>query len=151
MMDGVWSWDGERGTRKTLNHDKISHTCMWIILGFNVCRSPMFPSLPHWVSFPAIGIGYGVLDFLSYWRPSPFPSSSVLDIFHLLFRPLDFNRVSSLRPTYRHPFGQPFTCSIFRRVSRLGTGFDTRCGDPSDGSAVHMEQKTPSKFLPWSW
>src|SRR6218665_2771473 len=28
--------------------------------------------------------------------------------------PLDFNRVSSLRPTYRHPFGRPFTYSLFR-------------------------------------
>src|SRR6218665_3221585 len=27
--------------------------------------------------------------------------------------PLDFNRVSSLRPTYRHPFGRPFTYSLF--------------------------------------
>ena len=28
--------------------------------------------------------------------------------------PLDFNRVSSLRLTYRHPFGRPFTYSLFR-------------------------------------
>src|SRR6218665_784971 len=44
---------------------------------------------------------------------------------HLVFSirfylPLDFNRVSSLRPTYRHPFGRPFTYSLFRGVSRLG-------------------------------
>src|SRR6218665_2389809 len=37
------------------------------------------------------------------------------------YLPLDFNRVSSLRPTYRHPFGRPFTYSLFSRVSRLGT------------------------------
>src|SRR6218665_369021 len=35
--------------------------------------------------------------------PSPFPSPSILDVFHSLFLPSDFNRVSSLRPTYRHP------------------------------------------------
>src|SRR6218665_1228634 len=28
------------------------------------------------------------------------------------YLPLDFNRVSSLRPTYRHPFGRPFTYSL---------------------------------------
>src|SRR6218665_1599719 len=28
--------------------------------------------------------------------------------------PLDFNCVSSLRPTYCHPFGRPFTYSLFR-------------------------------------
>src|SRR6218665_3221295 len=30
------------------------------------------------------------------------------------YLPLDFNRVSSLRPTYRHTFGRPFTYSLFR-------------------------------------
>jgi len=32
---------------------------------------------------------------------------------------LDFIRVSPLRPTYLHPFGRPFTYSLFRWVSRL--------------------------------
>src|SRR6218665_302439 len=43
------------------------------------------------------------------------------------YLPLDFDRVSSLRPMYRHPFGRPFNFSLFRRVSRLRTGSDTRC------------------------
>ena len=30
------------------------------------------------------------------------------------YLPLDFNRVSYLRPTYCHPFGRPFTYSLFR-------------------------------------
>src|SRR6218665_116940 len=30
------------------------------------------PSLSHYVSFPAIGIGSGVLGFRPYWCPSPF-------------------------------------------------------------------------------
>src|SRR6218665_806610 len=49
------------------------------------------------MSFPAIGIGSVVLGFRPYWCPSPFPSPSILDVFHSLFLPLDFNRVSSLR------------------------------------------------------
>src|SRR6218665_3922908 len=100
------------------------------------------------VSFPAIGIGSGVLGFRSYWRPSPFPLPSRLVVFHSLCLPLDFNRVSSLRATYRHQFGQPFTYSLSRCVSRLGTGSDTSCCDPNGGSAVHVKQKTRSKFLP---
>src|SRR6218665_876330 len=63
--------------------------------------------------------------------------------------PLDLNRVSSLRPTYRHPFGRPFTYSLFRCVLRFGTGCGTRCCGPRGGTAVHMEEKTRSKFLPW--
>src|SRR6218665_59485 len=65
------------------------------------------------------------------------------------YLPLDFNRVSSLQPTYRHPFGRPFTYLLFRLVSRLGTGSGTRCFGPRGGTAVRMEQKTRSKFLPW--
>src|SRR6218665_2411054 len=33
---------------------------------------------------------------------------------------LDFNRVSSLRPTYRHPFGRPFTYSLLGEFPGLG-------------------------------
>ena len=64
------------------------------------------PSLPHKVSFPAIEIGSGVLSF----RPSlrfPYLVFSIRS-----YLPLDFNRISSLRPTYRHPFGGPFTYSL---------------------------------------
>src|SRR6218665_2311839 len=64
--------------------------------------------------FPAIGIGSGVLGFRPYWCSSPFPSLPSLRFPYLVisihsYLPLDFNRVSSLRPTYRHPFGRPFT------------------------------------------
>src|SRR6218665_2972710 len=33
---------------------------------------------------PAIGIGFGVLGFRPCWCPSPFPSPSILDVFHSL-------------------------------------------------------------------
>src|SRR6218665_1755921 len=59
---------------------------------------------------------------------------------------LDFSRVS-LRPTYPHPFDRPFTYSLFRRISRLGTASDTRCCGPRGGTGVCMEQKTQSEFL----
>src|SRR6218665_1881581 len=34
------------------------------------------------VSFPAIEIGSGVLGFRPYWCPLPFPSPSILGVFH---------------------------------------------------------------------
>src|SRR6218665_3192421 len=37
------------------------------------------------MSFPAIGIGFGVLGFRPCWCPSPFPSLSILGVFHSLF------------------------------------------------------------------
>src|SRR6218665_3777668 len=36
------------------------------------------------------------------------------------YLPLDFDRVSSLRPTYRHPFGRPFTYSRLGEFPDLG-------------------------------
>ena len=62
------------------------------------------------------------------------------------FLPLDFNRVSSLRPTDRHPFGRPFIYSLFRWVSRLGSGSGTRCCGPRGGTAVRIEQKLDPNF-----
>src|SRR6218665_4204289 len=70
-------------------------------------------SLPHWVSFQAIGTGFGVLGFRPYWCPSDFPFAfSYLCVFPftLLHLPLNFIRVSSLRLMYLH---QPFTYSLF--------------------------------------
>src|SRR6218665_3450843 len=98
------------------------------------------------MSFPAIEIGSGVLGFRPYWCPSPFPSLSILGVFHSLFLPLDFNRVSSLRPTYRHPFGRPFPYSLFRRVSRLGTGFGTLCCGPRGGQRCAWSRKLDPNF-----
>src|SRR6218665_1249913 len=42
------------------------------------------------MSFPAIGIGSSVLGFRPYWCPSPFPSLSILGVFHLLLSAIGF-------------------------------------------------------------
>ena len=65
--------------------------------------------------------------------------------FILLLLPLDFIRVFSLRPTYLHSFSRPFTYSLVRWVSRLGTGSGTQSYGPRGGTKV---QKSRSKFLP---
>src|SRR6218665_664088 len=69
------------------------------------------------MSFPAIGIGSGVLGFRPYWCSSPFPSPSILDVFHSLFLPSDFNRVSSLRPTHS---GDPSLTQFLGEFPGLG-------------------------------
>src|SRR6218665_2571186 len=73
-------------------------------------------------------LSFSLGEFPSYWDwlwcpllspilcPSPFPSPSILDVFHSLFLPSDFNCVSSLRPTYRHPFGRPFTYLLLKVI-----------------------------------
>src|SRR6218665_772907 len=42
------------------------------------------------MSFPAIGIGSGILGFLPYWCPTPFPSPSILGVFHSLLSTIGF-------------------------------------------------------------
>src|SRR6218665_3944663 len=99
-------------------------------------------------------LGLALVSFRAFARIGVHRPSLRLPMPYLAFSirsylPLDSNRVSSLRSTYRHPFGRPFTYSLFRRVSRLGTGSGTRCCGPRGGTAVRMEQKTRSKLLPW--
>src|SRR6218665_2297512 len=45
------------------------------------------------MSFPAFGIGSGVLGFRPYWCPSPFPSLSILGVFHSLLSAIAFQSV----------------------------------------------------------
>src|SRR6218665_3975046 len=70
-------------------------------------------------------------EFPSYWARlwcpglSPVLVSIAIRFPYLVFSissylPLDFNRVSSLRPTYRHPFGRPLTFSLLGEFPGLG-------------------------------
>src|SRR6218665_3083477 len=43
------------------------------------------------MSFPAIGIGSGVLGSRPYWCPSPFPLPSILGVFHSLLSAIGFH------------------------------------------------------------
>src|SRR6218665_1396230 len=76
-------------------------------------QCPLISSLGEFQSYWA---GSGILDFCPCWCPSPFPSPSISRCFTitLLHLPLDFIPVSSLRPTYLHPFDRPFTYLPFR-------------------------------------
>src|SRR6218665_2519779 len=132
--------------------------CVYIYIiispGLNAGRSPMshrflsigeFPSYWDWLWCPGLSpVLHGV------HRPSLHLPYLVFSIPSYL--PLDFNRVSSLQPTYCHPVGIRSTLHLltFRWASSLGTGSGTRCCGPRGGTAVRTEQKTRSKFLLWS-
>src|SRR6218665_1625119 len=53
-------------------------------------QCPISSSLGEFPTFPAIGIGSGVLGFRQYWCPSPFPSLSILGVFHPLLSAIGF-------------------------------------------------------------
>src|SRR6218665_1956496 len=79
--------------------------------------------------------GSDILGCRPCWCLSPFPSPYNLGVFPFtLHMPLDFIHVSSLWPTYLHPFGLPFTYSQFKRVAGLGPGSGTRCCGPRGGT-----------------
>src|SRR6218665_3609920 len=53
-------------------------------------QCPISSSLGEFSTFPAIGIGSGILGFRPYWCPSPFPSLSILGVFHSLLSAIGF-------------------------------------------------------------
>src|SRR6218665_3619574 len=64
------------------------------------------------------------------------------------YLPLEFNHVSSLRPTYRHPFGRPFTYSLFRGVSRLGLALVPDIVVPEADQRCASSRKLDPNFCP---
>src|SRR6218665_983898 len=85
-----------------------------IILGLNARRSPMSHLFITRVVSQLSGLAMVSWAFarIGVHRPSLRRPCLVFSIRPYL--PLDFNRVSSLRTTYCHPFGRPFTYSLFR-------------------------------------
>jgi len=70
------------------------------------------------------------------------PSQASLRFPNLVFSirsylPLDFNRVSSLQPTYRHPFGRPFTYSLLCEFPGLGLALVPDVVVPEADSGAH--------------
>jgi len=108
----------------------------------------------------SLGEFIGYWDWLWYpWLPPvlvsiafPEPFISRCFPFTLLHLPLNFNCVSSLPLMYLHPFDRPFTHSLVRWDSRLGTISGTRWyGSTRGGAGMRMKQKSRVKFLPWQY
>src|SRR6218665_1903795 len=66
-----------------------------------------FPSYWDWLWCPGLSPVLVSIALPFAFHTWCFPFALIYDNL-----PLDFNRVSSLRPTYRRPFGRPFTYSI---------------------------------------
>src|SRR6218665_694911 len=74
--------------------------------------APEKPEKPEKYLYTPLALVFWAFTRIGVHRPSRRFPYLVFSIRSCL--PLDFNRVSSLRPTYRHPFGPPFTYSLFR-------------------------------------
>src|SRR6218665_1291553 len=72
-----------------------------------------FPSYWNWLWCPGLS---PVLVSIAL----PFALHIYLAFSIRSYLPLDFSRVFSLRPTYRHPFGRPFTYSLLGEFPGLG-------------------------------
>jgi len=107
---------------------------LFYILGPTARWSPMSPHfLTRWVSrlFGLAQVSWASAR-VGVHRLFPF-RLPYLGVFPFtLHLPLDFIRVSSLRPTYLHPFDRHFTCWWW--VSRLRIGSGTRCCGPRSGA-----------------
>src|SRR6218665_1105699 len=99
------------------------------------------------MSFPAIGIGSGVLGFRPYWCPSP-----SLRLPYLMFSIRSFCQWLSivfLLTCIATHLVDPSLIYFLGEFPGFGTGSGTRCCGPRSGTAVLMEEKTRFKFLPW--
>ena len=110
------------------------------------------PSLPHY----SLGEFLGYLDWLWYPGLPPvlvsiaFPFAFHILVFFpfaLLHLPLDFIRVSSLRPTYLYPFGRPFTYSR-EGLSRAFIKYWVR--DQQHDISIQMQKCKKSNTSPWA-
>src|SRR6218665_3766421 len=71
--------------------------------------------------FPlAIGIGSGVLGFRPYWCPSPFPSPSILCVFHSLLSAIIFQSCFFFTADVSPPIRSTLHLLTFYVSSRLG-------------------------------
>ena len=67
----------------------------------------------------------------------------------LLHLPLDFIRVSSLRPTYMHPFDRPFTYSLLGEFPGMGLALGPDVVVPEAEEGCAWSRNLDNKFLTW--
>jgi len=109
-------------------------------LTFSLCE---FPDYQDWLWYPGLS---PMLVFIAF--PFAFHISRCLST-HSSSPVIEFHLCFFFTTDVSAPIGRPFTYSLIRRVSRLGTGSGTQCCGPRGGAGVHMKQKSHFKFLPW--
>src|SRR6218665_2823083 len=98
-------------------------------------QCPISPSLGEFPSYCGLALVSWVFARIGVHRPSlrfPYLVFSIRS-----YLPLDFNRVSSLRPTYRHPFVRPFTYSLLGEFPGLELALVPDVVVPKAGSGAH--------------
>ena len=130
---------------------------LWIIIiiihRINARRSPMSHLfLTRWVSqllgLALVSWAFARIGVHRHSLRLPYLMFSILYVFHSLFLPSDFNRVSSLRPTYRHPFGRPFTYSLLGEFSGLGLALEPAAVDPEAEQGCAWNRNLEPNFCP---
>src|SRR6218665_274990 len=98
-------------------------------------QCPIASSLGEFTSYWGLALVSWAFARIGVHRPSPRFPYLVFSIRSYLT--LDFNRVSSLRPTYRHPFGRPFTYSLLDEFPGLGLALVSDVVVPEANSGAH--------------
>src|SRR6218665_1016568 len=83
-----------------------------------------------WCMHPLLhGLSPRILGFCPCWCPSPFPLPSISRCFsiHSFSLDIEFHLCFFFTTNVSAPIGRPITYSLFRCVSRLGTGYGTKC------------------------
>src|SRR6218665_3266710 len=101
------------------------------------------------MSFPAIWIGSGVLGFRPYWCASPFPSPSILGVFHSLVSAIGFQSCFFFTADVSLPIRSTLHLLTFQVSFQAWDWLWYPMLWSQRPTAVRMEQKTRSKFLPW--
>src|SRR6218665_861038 len=99
------------------------------------------------MSFPAIGIDSGVLGFHPFWCPSPFPSLSILGVFHLPLSAIGFQSFFFFRIATHSV--HPSLTEFLGEFAGLGLALLPDVVVPEAEQRCVLGLKAQSKFLPW--
>ena len=97
------------------------------------------PSLPHQVSFPA-------LAFRPYWCPSPFPSLSIIGVFHSLLSAIGFQSCFFFTADVSPSFRSTFHLLTFQVSFQARDWLWSRCCGPRGGQRCAWSRKLDPNF-----
>src|SRR6218665_2925520 len=99
--------------------------------------------------FPSYWDWSGVLGFRPYWCPSSFPSLSILGVFHSLLSAIGFQSCFFFTADISPPIRSTLHLLTFEVSIQAWDWLWYPMLWSQRRTAVRMEQKTRSKFLPW--
>src|SRR6218665_618556 len=100
------------------------------------------------MSFPAFGIGSGVLGFRPYWCPSPFPSLSMLGVFHSLLSAIGFRSCFFFTADVSPPIRSTLLTLFLGEFPGLGLALVPDVVVPEAEQRCAWSRKLDSNFYP---